>query len=115
MATPAAIAAASSCFRCISDYEAAVLYLLGLQVGMTDPATIAANATCMSCVPDKQAAILYLLDAIATNGAGGGAIGSVLCAAGVPVAAPTTTCALYVDLTTTALYFWTGAAWQLKV
>lgn len=72
MATPAEIAAASSCFRCISDFEASLLYLLSQIAGVADPATIAANASCFNCIADKQAAILYLLDQIASGGSGGG-------------------------------------------
>lgn len=115
MATPSEIAGGATCFRCVPDQQSAILYLLATLAGVTDPSTIAANATCFRCVPDFESAMLYLLDVIATNGTGGGGTGSVLCGAVAPVAAPTGTCALYYDTVTTALYYWDGAAWVLKV
>jgi hypothetical protein len=114
--TPEQVAALSACWRCPPDQRSAILFLLATIADMTLEEVIA-GSSCWKCVPDFPSAELFLLDTIATNGTGGGggASGSVLCAAGPPVAAPTTTCAIYVDLTSTALYFWTGAVWQLKV
>lgn len=123
MATPAEIASGATCFRCVSDYEAAVLYLLSQIAGVAEPATIAANAACFDCIPNKQAAILYLLDTIAVNGTGGGGGGGgaaadiVTCADVDPVAAPTGTCAIWINRVSTAVFFWnsTTATWILKV
>lgn len=112
--TPAEIAANSSCFRCISNYEASLLYLLGQIAGMADPAVISANAVCFDCISNKEASILYLLDQIVTGGGGGGGSDSVTCGAVPPVAAPAGACGIYYDTVTQALYIWDGAAWILK-
>lgn len=87
MATPQAIATAASCYSCLPDPLAALIYLLAQNAGVTDPQTIATNAACYSCLPDKMAAILYLLD---SGGSAGGSVGDMvfLTGANVPVAAP---------------------------
>lgn len=114
--TPEQIAALSACFRCIADRQAAILFLLATIADMTIE-EIAAGSACYRCISDFQSAELFLLNTIATNGTGGGGSGSgsVLCGAVPPVAAPTGSCALYYDTVSTALYYWDGAAWQLKV
>lgn len=113
MATPAQIAEASSCFRCISDEQAAILYLLGTIAGVTDPAIIARESACMRCIPDFDSAALYLLSTIATNAAA--AEGQVTCGVGAPVAEPTHACAIYYDTSNDAVYIWRGGVWALKV
>lgn len=124
MATPAEIAAASSCFRCISDFEAALLYLLATNAGIMDPATIAANSACYRCIPDFEAAVLYLLDNGGSGGGSGGdaGVGSVLLTTGDPegvLTAPTAAAIAY-DAATGATYEYTGVAggntgWVFKV
>jgi len=67
----------------------------------------------MECIPDKQSAILYLLDRIASGGSSGGS--AVTCGAADPVAAPSGYCGIYVNTTTSAIFYWDGAAWVFKV
>lgn len=115
--SPEEIAALSRCFSCIQDRQAAILFLLARIADVTIEEIIAGSA-CFRCLSDFQAAELFLLNEIVTNGStggGGGGIGSVLCGVVAPVAPPATACALYYDTVSTALYYWDGAAWQLKV
>lgn len=113
--TPEELAALSACYRCVPDQRAAILFLLARIADVTIEEIIAGSA-CFRCLSDFQAAQLFLLNTIATNGTGGGGgSGEVLCGAVPPVAAPATSCALYYDTVSTALYYWDGAAWQLKV
>lgn len=82
-----------------------------------DPNTLMANAACLDCVipPGMRLSVLISLADTIAGGGGGGSSGSVTCGAVPPVAAPTGSCGLYYDTNTTALYFWDGAAWQLKI
>lgn len=112
--TPEQVAALAACWRCVPDFRAALLFLLATNAGMTIEQVIAGSA-CWRCVADFQAAELFLLNEIVTNGTGGGGgSGEVLCGAVDPVAPPTTTCALYFQTVSQALYAWDGAAWVLK-
>lgn len=116
----------AACFSCLpsGQMEAIKLSLLcriaqSLDANMTcDPATLIEEARCFTCLPAGMLQIVQtqLLCNIAGATASGLAPSDqVSCGNGEPVAAPTATCALYVDLLTTALYYWDGAAWQLKV
>ena len=45
-----------------------------------------------------------------------GATGQVTCGTGAPTSTPAASaCVIYIDKTSTAIYYWDGAAWQLKV
>lgn len=113
MATPAEINELSRCFRCVGDFEAALLYLLATNAGIMDPAVINANSTCYRCVADFESAALYLLDSIATAGAA--TAGQVTCGSGAPTVAPPSGCGVYYDTDNDAVYIYRGGAWQLKV
>lgn len=114
--TPEEIAALSACFRCVADRQAAVLFLLARIADVTIEEIIAGSA-CFRCLSDFQAAQLFLLNTIATNGTGGGggASDQVACGAVDPVAAPAGACGLYYNTVSSALFYWDGAAWILKV
>lgn len=107
MATPQEIATGATCFACIPDKLAALIYILATNAGMTDPQTIATASACYSCIPDKLAAILYLLD----GGGGGGSGGSSNCGIVDPVDPPTGDCGLYFNTVDQSFWAWNGAAW----
>lgn len=119
--------AESSCFTCQPGgiQNALKLALLcrimrALDPAMTcDVATLLseAAANCFVCQPAGiQAAIeLQLLCNISGSLASGGVTQQVLCGIVPPTTAPTNGCSIYYDKTSTAFYFWDGAAWQLKV
>lgn len=81
------VIAGSACWRCISDFSAAELFLLNSIATSTAAAAAAAAATA----------------------------GQVSCGDVPPTTAPTNTCSIYYDRVSTAFYYWDGAAWQLKV
>lgn len=118
-ATPTELAAASECIdRCIPDGQkwSVIIYLLASVAGVSaDPTTLVANAVCIdTCIPQglKPAVVISLLNSIQSGLAPSD---QVSCGHGAPVSTPTAGCSLYVDLDSTALYYWDGAAWQLKV
>lgn len=120
MATPAEIATDASCYACIPDQAAALLYLLnqirenGGGSAMT-PAEISNASTCYACIPDKQAATLYLLEAIYSGGGGGGASSGVTCSASSnPSGTPTGNCGLWVRLDTGEMWVYNSgtASWN---
>lgn len=92
-----------------------MLYLLAANAGMTIEQVIAGSA-CWRCIADFQAAELFLLNQIATDtAAAAAAAGQVQCGAADPVAAPTGSCSLYYNTSTTALFEWIAPNWVLKV
>lgn len=108
------ISALSSCYRCLPDRQAAILFLLATIADVTID-EINAGSACYRCVADFASAELFLLNTIATNGSTGGGSSGVTCGAVDPVAAPAGSCGLYYNTTSTALFYWDGAAWALKV
>lgn len=112
--TPSDISEDSTCFSCISETQAAILYLLdqirvnGGGIVLT-PGEISENSTCFSCIADFQAALLYLLNQIVAGGSGGS--GSIACGAADPVAAPSdpTKCSAYYQTTSKVVWWWNSA------
>lgn len=120
MATPAEIAEASNCYRCIGDQQAALLYVFATIAGMT-PEQIQTGSSCFKCIGDPMSALVYLADQILQAGSGG-ATGCVPTTSGDPEGVLVSTCtpALAVDPATSAIYLFTGVAgtsvgWALKV
>lgn len=109
------IAALSACYRCPQDRQAATLFLLATIADVTIEEIIAGSA-CFRCLSDFNAAQLFLLNSIATDtAAAAAAAGQVQCGAVDPVAAPTGSCSLYYNTSTTALFEWIAPNWILKV
>lgn len=77
----------------------------------TDPQVLIGEAKCLECVIPPGFvgyAILQALNNLSTGGIGGG----VDCGAGPPVAAPTSTCALYIDTNNGTLYSYYSGSWH---
>ena len=76
----------------------------------TDPQELISEARCLECtIP--QGFVPYAILAAISNISGGGG-GAVACGAGVPVAAPSGACALYIDTTDGTLYSYYSGAWH---
>jgi len=111
---PETLAAASKCFNCFDEGQKlnVLIYLFTQVAGVTtDPQTLAVASKCFQCIPEgnKMNVLLYLACNFGGGGAGGG---SVSCGAGAPVAAPSGTCALYIDSNDGTLYLYYGGAWH---
>lgn len=121
MATdPNTLLEAAKCYECAPPGEWQ-LFKLGLlqqillaqnPVADTSPNALLEAAKCYACMPPGfwQLFELALLQQIASNGGTGGS--STLCGSGAPVAAPSGTCALYIDTNDGALYEFYGGAWH---
>lgn len=119
MATdPQTLISQANCFDCyLPQYPLMRLALLRQILlalnpsAVTDPQTLISQASCYDCYLAQYPLLeLALLAQIVANGGGGG--GGTTCGAGAPVAAPSTTCALYIDTNTGTLYSYYGGAWH---
>jgi len=79
----------------------------------TDPQTLFAQAKCYLCLGITMAEALQLaLLADIANGGGSGASTNITSGVGPPVAAPSTSPAIYFDENTGAQYNYYGGAWH---
>lgn len=108
------LVSASNCLECAMTHKqllAALLYVQCTANGMNcTPASLVAASECLKCsMTEKQllAALVYIQ--CTTNGGGGG---GTSCGAGAPVAAPTGTCALYIDTDTGTIYAYYNGVWH---
>ncbi|SRR6266550_5439886 len=76
----------------------------------TDPQVLISQARCLECLIPAGFVPYAILEAL--RGVSGGGSGSVTCGAGAPVAAPTGTCAIYIDTATGTLYTYYSGAWH---
>jgi len=108
----------------LSDQQLQVLKLALLRqilIALDPMANISASALMASAdefnaMSDHVLQVLQtqLLCEISATGVGGGGAGGVLSGSGVPVAAPTSSSAIYIDknpAALTVLYWWSGTAW----
>lgn len=117
--------AEANCWTCVSPglQQLGILSLLcrigkALDPDMScSPSSLLADAACFSCLSPGMLRLieLQLLCNISNSISGGMTTDAVSCGHGVPVAAPTATCAIYIDLDSTAIYYWDGGNWVLKV
>jgi len=79
-----------------------------------NPLDLIEEAFCLTCTIPREswpAVKLALLCSIATGGGGGGG-GGVTSGSGAPVAAPSSSPALYVDENSGTIYSYYGGAWH---
>ena len=98
------------------DLWLAVLAAL-IDVGNGDPVPTDVNelmeqVACLKCAVQPGDVPLLILGAVSNITGGGGGGSATLCGSGPPVAAPTGTCALYIDTDDGTLYEYYSGAWH---
>jgi hypothetical protein len=113
-----ALLAAANCDICYmspgSVWYAIIAALIHIENGepVPDAQTLISEIGCLECVISPGMIPYAILQALRGISTGGGVGGSVACGAGAPVAAPSGTCALYIDTNTGALYSYYSGAWH---
>lgn len=84
MATLGELAQGASCYRCLEDQQAAMLWQLDqiriLAGGsIMNLEQIAQGASCYTCLPDKLAAVVFLFNELGESATGGGVSGVCNC------------------------------------
>ena len=126
MATDAnTLLAETVCFSCLSEGEWQLLKLgllkqiLLAQNPVADTSTTALleAAKCYACLSPGiwQLLELALLQQIVDAGGGGAGGGAVTCGVVDPVAAPSGSCALYVNTVAQSLWYWDGVSWTALI
>ena len=83
----------------------------GNPVPMTTQELIS-ESNCLLCLVSPGMLPYLMITALRQISSGGGGSGGVTCGVGAPVAAPSGTCALYIDTSTGALYHYYSGAWH---
>ena len=120
--SPTELISDARCWQCYGQendlYDRLEILLLcnikeGVAMAGCNPLDLIEDAYCLTCTIPREmwpAVKLSLLCSIATGGSG--VLGGVTCGAGAPVAAPSGTCAIYIDTATGTLYEFYLGSWH---
>ena len=81
----------------------------------TDINELMEQISCLKCAIQPGDVGLLILGAVSNITGGGGGGGGVTCGAVDPVAAPSGSCALYVNTVAQSLWYWDGVSWTALI